>query len=268
MPTDARTRSTNAESQRFSPPRSALSVGSTIVPSMSLPTGGPVTAGQPGALVGASHSSNISGSARTTVIEAPAMPSAVTKLPTRLRPTAIPAAASCAATSPKRRLSSSEWVAPSPLTTTITSSPDRTCAAGRMRASSAATISAAGATGARSTPRSPWIPTPISISPVGRLNDGTGAPGTVHGDSATAMLRADAATRRPSAATAASWSPRSAAAPHSFSTTTVAAVPRRPGLAASVTSVATSSSTNTTSVRTEDSPAIWRAMEKFITSPV
>ncbi|SKR22679.1 Uncharacterised protein [Mycobacteroides abscessus subsp. abscessus] len=90
----------------------------------------------------------------------------------------------------------------------------------------------------------------------------------MHGDSATAMLRADAATRRPSAATTASWSPRSAAAPHSFSTTTVAAVPRRPGLAASATSVATSSSTNTTSVRTEDSPAIWRAMEKFITSPV
>ena len=79
--------------------------------------------------------------------------------------------------------------------------------------------------------------------------------------------RARSLTRRATPATAATSSPRSDAAPASFSARTVAPTPRRPAVY-SESCTATSSSTSTDSTRMPSSAASSAASLKFITSPV
>ena len=82
----------------------------------------------------------------------------------------------------------------------------------------------------RRRPGSPWMPIPSSTSPSGRSKIGRPAAGGVHDDSATPNERARSFTRRAMPATAARSSPRSAAAPAIFSSSTVAPTPRRPAV--------------------------------------
>jgi hypothetical protein len=93
------------------------------------------------------------------------------------------------------------------------------------------------------------------------------ADGVVQAVSATANDAEFSFTRRPSAATASSAWPSAAAAPATFSTISVAVVPRRPAVQVEF-STATSSSTSTVSTRTPSSPASSAAIWKLSTSPV
>ena len=79
-------------------------------------------------------------------------------------------------------------------------------------------------------PRLTVDPDADSISPSGRSNIGFPVAGGVHEDSATPNDRARSLTRRATAATASTSSPRPAAAPAIFSTSTVAPTPRRPAV--------------------------------------
>ena len=92
------------------------------------------------------------------------------------------------------------------------------------------------------------MPTPTSISSSGRSNPGLPAAGVVHAVRATANDADCSFTCRPTAATAASSWPSAAAAPATFSTISVAPVPRRPAVQVE-SSTATSSSTRTVSTR-------------------
>ena len=85
---------------------------------------------------------------------------------------------------------------------------------------------------------------PISISSSARVNDGSPECGTVHGVSAMPIDRTLALTRSAIAVTASRSSPRAAAAPAIFSTSTVPPTPRRP--AVQVESLTATSSSMTT----------------------
>jgi hypothetical protein len=91
-------------------------------------------------------------------------------------------------------------------------------------------ISAAEASLRRSRPGSPWMPIPISISSSPSSKVGEPAAGTVHEVSAMPMLRPFAFTFRQSSATSPSDLPSSAAAPQTFSASTVVPTPRRPAV--------------------------------------
>ena len=71
---------------------------------------------------------------------------------------------------------------------------------------------------------------PISISSSGRSNVGRPAAGTTQEVSAMPMLRPLPFTRFATSATSARLRPSSAAAPASFSTSTVTPTPRRPAV--------------------------------------
>lgn len=91
--------------------------------------------------------------------------------------------------------------------------------------------------------------------------------GVLHALRATPKLRALALTRRAIVSTRSSGMPASAAAPASFSTKSVAPVPRRPAVQRlSVT--ATSSSTSTFATWMPSSSASSAAMSKLSTSSV
>src|SRR5699024_2501131 len=119
-----------------------------------------------------------------------------------------------------------------------TSSPRRRSSSVRRGSTNSSTSPSASVKGTRSGARSPWMPTPSSTSSSPRVNWGSSSPGWVPADSARLMVRAREAARRPMSATSSRLAPASAAAPHNFSTITVAAVPRRPGPASSPVAVA------------------------------
>ena len=83
---------------------------------------------------------------------------------------------------------------------------------------------------------------------LGKVEPGLPAAGVVHAVRATAKDAESSLTRRPMAATASSAWPSAAAAPATFSTISVAPVPRRPAVQVEF-STATSSSTSTVSTR-------------------
>ena len=134
----------------------------------------------------------------------------------------------------------------------------------RMGAASISTISWAGASAVRVRPGSPWMPMPISISSSASSNDGEPTCGTVHDVSAKPIDRTEAITRPASATHAARSSPRSAAAPTLFSSSTVPPTPRRPAV---YSESFTATSSSITTLRTSDS-ASSPAVSKFSTSPV
>ena len=74
---------------------------------------------------------------------------------------------------------------------------------------------------------------PISISSSAKVKLGSPECGTVHGVSAMPIERTLAITRSATAVTAARSSPRSAAAPAIFSSSTVPPTPRRPAVSRS-----------------------------------
>ena len=137
-------------------------------------------------------------------------------------------------------------MAPRPLTIRSTRSP--LCSPSAPRSDRAAPVasSLAGAWGRRPTPRSPWMPTPSSISPVAEVEGRPTLAGMRRGvqrDRHRARAGGDAPSELRDLAAA--WRRAPAAAPQIFSTAITAAVPRRPG--PSSLSVATSSSTSTDS---------------------
>ena len=84
--------------------------------------------------------------------------------------------------------------------------------------------------GTRRRPGSPWMPTPISMSPSPMSKVGRPTAGTVQLVSATPIERVAALTRSPNVLSCSRLLPRSAAAPTIFSTISVPATPRRPVL--------------------------------------
>ena len=234
-------------------------------------SGSRTTPGQAGAEVSASMSSISSSSSTVTVSEMPAMFRDVTRVPRIPRRTFSPRCVSCLRASPKTRSCSSWLVPPSPLTKSMTSSPSTPASRSDCRtpSSSSATkdcaVGCACAISRRSTPGSPWMPTPTSICPSSRSKVSRSLVGECPGCSATAMLRDWSAARWAIPATVRRSSPRAAAAPATFSTIAVAPVPRRPGESSLSISVATSSATRTCST----SAWAWLAATvKFMTSPV
>lgn len=105
---------------------------------------------------------------------------------------------------------------------------------------------------------------PISISSSASSNDGEPTCGTVHEVKARPIERTDAITRKASASHAARSSPRSAAAPTIFSSSTVPPTPRRPAVYSESFTATSSSITTDLTSDSASSPAI----SKFSTSPV
>ena len=108
---------------------------------------------------------------------------------------------------------------------------------------------------------------PISISSSASVKLGSPACGTMQGVSARPIERAFAFTRSAMSATSSSESPRSAAAPAIFSTSTVPATPRRPAVY-SESFTATSSFVTTARTVMPSAAARSAAVSKFSTSPV
>jgi len=117
-----------------------------------------------------------------------------------------------------------------PLTNASTLSPSEKGRSSTIGVVSRSTILAAGSSGSRSRPGSPWMPMPISISSSPSSKLGVPAPGVMHGVSAMPMLRTCPLTRWQSSVTSASDLPCAAAAPQIFSASTVPPTPRRPAV--------------------------------------
>jgi len=118
----------------------------------------------------------------------------------------------------------------------------------------------------RRLPGSPWMPRPTPIFPVGTVNSGRSAPGSVQPLNATPSVRVLALASRVTRSTAPRSYPWSAAAPAILKTTKSPAMPRRLWIS-SRGALAMSSVTKTTRVSVPSALSRCCAWVKFMTSP-
>jgi hypothetical protein len=222
--------------------------------------------GQAGASAGASSAASTSSSTGRTLSEQPAMSSAVRKAPAQTRTTSTPRSRRFRAAASATMDSSMGGVAPNPFTSNATRCPGPMPRSDTIAPASRSTTWCTGRSAARSTPGSPWMPSPHSTSSPSSRKVGRPAAGTVHGLSATPIVPTVSATRCARPATSSSGSPAAAAAPATLCTSTVPASPRRPAPVSA--DKATSSATTTVATSMPSARASSAASPKFSRSPV